>query len=250
MFELALREGIVFQKVVNGFKDLMEAVEFGVTSTGISICAFDKAHVCVVTVSLDSAGFQSFRCDRNLGLPVNTKALSQMLSGCRAGDTLVLSSDDDGDVLSLEMESADKGRCTQYELNCVTPDDHEEVASNPQRLGEYSVVSLGGVELQQVISDFTNIDDNGSLEITVKSNSIDLRAAGDFGTLTTSFRAGPGRVPAKGESGKKTQPVKIALADGDTIRRSFALGYIANFMKAAALCDVSQAMPPLPRRAD
>jgi hypothetical protein len=50
------------------------------------------------------------------------------------------------------------------------------VASNLQRLGEYSVVSLGSVELQQVISDFTNIDDNGSLEITVKSNSIDLRA--------------------------------------------------------------------------
>ena len=42
-------------------------------SIGLSVQAMDGSHVCLVSVELNSDGFEPYRCDRNITLGIGLK---------------------------------------------------------------------------------------------------------------------------------------------------------------------------------
>lgn len=71
MFEAKLLKGLVFRKVLDAIKDLVNEASWECTSSGMSLQAMDISHVSLVAVDLNGAGFDKYRCDRNMNLGMN-----------------------------------------------------------------------------------------------------------------------------------------------------------------------------------
>ena len=71
MFEARLVQGSLFKKVLEAIKDLLNEATWDCNSTGISLQAMDSSHVSLVSLSLRSDGFDTYRCDRNISMGIN-----------------------------------------------------------------------------------------------------------------------------------------------------------------------------------
>ena len=71
MFEARLVQGSLFKKVLDAIKDLVTEANWDCSAKGMSMQAMDSAHVSLCFIDLDAAGFDPYRCDRNLTLGLN-----------------------------------------------------------------------------------------------------------------------------------------------------------------------------------
>ena len=71
MFEARLVQGQLLKKLLESIKDLVTEANFDCTPTGISLQAMDSSHVSLVSLKLDSDGFEHFRCDRSFNMGMN-----------------------------------------------------------------------------------------------------------------------------------------------------------------------------------
>ena len=71
MFEARLVQGSMWKKVLESIKDLLTEAIFDCSSTGITLQAMDSSHVSLVSLSMKSEGFDTYRCDRNLSMGIN-----------------------------------------------------------------------------------------------------------------------------------------------------------------------------------
>ena len=110
MFEARLVNGITFKQIVDAIKDLVTDGNLECTEDEISMQCMDSAHVSLVSMSLNAAAFELFRCDRTLSLGFNSENMSKILKMMGKEDALVLKADDDGDTLTLMFEN-DKTQC-------------------------------------------------------------------------------------------------------------------------------------------
>ena len=79
MFEARLVQGSLFKKVLEAIKDLLNEATWDCNSTGISLQAMDSSHVSLVSLSLRSDGFDTYRCDRNISMGINLARYSSRL---------------------------------------------------------------------------------------------------------------------------------------------------------------------------
>ena len=82
MFEARLVQGSLWKKVLEAIKDLLNEAIYDCSDTGITLQAMDSSHVSLVSLSLRSDGFDTFRCDRNLSMGINLPRWGQRGSGC------------------------------------------------------------------------------------------------------------------------------------------------------------------------
>lgn len=80
MFEARLVQGSLWKKVLEAIKDLLNEAIYDCSDTGITLQAMDSSHVSLVSLSLRSDGFDTFRCDRNLSMGINLPRWDQR--GC------------------------------------------------------------------------------------------------------------------------------------------------------------------------
>jgi hypothetical protein len=71
MFEARLIQGSILKKILDAIKDLVTDASWDCSPNGMSLQAMDTSHVSLVSVSLNSDGFDKYRCDRNLTLGMN-----------------------------------------------------------------------------------------------------------------------------------------------------------------------------------
>lgn len=71
MFEAKLVQGNVLKKLIDAIKDLVDSGNWDASGSGLMLQAMDKSHVSLVSVQLNSDGFETFRCDRNLTMGIN-----------------------------------------------------------------------------------------------------------------------------------------------------------------------------------
>jgi proliferating cell nuclear antigen PCNA len=76
MFEARLVQGSLFKKVLEAIKDLLNEATWDCNSTGMSLQAMDSSHVSLVSLSLRSDGFDTYRCDRNISMGINLARLA------------------------------------------------------------------------------------------------------------------------------------------------------------------------------
>ena len=80
MFEARLTSGSILKKVLEAVRELLNEATWDCNSSGISLQAMDSSHVSLVSLSLKSEGFDTYRCDRNVSLGINLSALVHFYS--------------------------------------------------------------------------------------------------------------------------------------------------------------------------
>lgn len=105
MFEARLIEGKVLKQIVESIKDLVTDANIDCTSDELAIQCMDSSHVSLVDVSLRSAAFDHYRCDRNLSLGFNSGNMSKIFKMMGNEDVVVLKAEDEGDALTMMFES-------------------------------------------------------------------------------------------------------------------------------------------------
>ena len=68
MFHAKLNEGLLIKKLIDSIKDLVSDINLEITPMAISLQAMDSSHVALVTLNLNSEGFEEYRCDKPISL--------------------------------------------------------------------------------------------------------------------------------------------------------------------------------------
>jgi len=71
MFEARIIQGSILKKILDAIKDLVTEASWDCSPNGMSLQAMDTSHVSLVSVALNSEGFDKYRCDRNVTLGMN-----------------------------------------------------------------------------------------------------------------------------------------------------------------------------------
>ena len=77
----------------------------------------DNSHVALVSVNMDVAGFQMYRCDRPIPLGVNLASLTKVLKCAQDNDQVTLKAADSADVLQLQFNSKSMHRTRRRALS-------------------------------------------------------------------------------------------------------------------------------------
>ena len=65
----------------------------------------DSSHVSLCALKMHAAGFDHYRCDKNISLGVNTPNLSKILKCAGNEDLVTIKSEEETDTLNMMFES-------------------------------------------------------------------------------------------------------------------------------------------------
>ncbi|GFO33143.1 proliferating cell nuclear antigen [Plakobranchus ocellatus] len=117
MFEARLVHGSMWKKLMESIKDLLNEAIFDCSSTGITLQAMDSSHVSLVSLSMNSDGFDTYRCDRNLSMGIHLPSLSKIMKCAGNDDIITMKATDDADMVSLVFESPTA--CVSQSVKCL-----------------------------------------------------------------------------------------------------------------------------------
>lgn len=68
MFEAKLTQAKLLKSIVDAIRETIGEANFEISSSGMELQAMDSSHVALVSLRLDSEGFEQYRCDRTFTL--------------------------------------------------------------------------------------------------------------------------------------------------------------------------------------
>ncbi|KAL8569541.1 hypothetical protein ACOMHN_002087 [Nucella lapillus] len=231
MFEARLVQGSLWKKVLEAIKDLLSDAIYDCSSTGITLQAMDSSHVSLVSLSLRSDGFDTFRCDRNLSMGINLPSMSKILKCAGNDDIITVKAGDSADNVTFVFESPNQEKVSDYEMKLIDLDtEHLGIPDT-----EYStVVKLPSAEFQRICRDLSQIGD--SVVISCTKEGIKFSASGDLGT-------GNIKLAQTASADKEEEAVVVEM--NQAVCLTFALRYLNFFTKATPLSpQVSLSMSP------
>jgi len=222
MFEARLVQGRVFKQLIEAIKDLVQDANIDCTPDELSIQAMDSSHVSLVQVSLRSAGFDHFRCDRSISLGFNSNNMSKVLKCAEKDDIITLKADDDGETLTLMFEAPTSERIADFELKLM--DISNEPLGIPDTTYQCTIKMPSG-EFQRIVRDMMTLGDTCVIGCT--KEGVKFSVSGDLGNGNIFLRnnSSPGD--------KEEEQVSITMQE--PVELTFALRYLNFFTKATSL---------------
>jgi len=221
MFEARLVQGSMWKKVLESIKDLLTEAIFDCSSTGITLQAMDSSHVSLVSLSMKSEGFDTYRCDRNLSMGINLGNMTKIMKCAGNDDVITMKAEDKTDTVSLVFESPNQEKVSDYELKLMDIDS--EHLGIPET--EYScVVKMPSGEFQRICRDLSQLGD--SVIICCTKEGVKFSASGELGT-------GNIKLSQNASSDKEDEAVIVDMNEG--VNLTFALRYLNFFSKATPL---------------
>lgn len=231
MFEARLAQGSVLKKVLESIRELLNEGIWDCSGTGMSLQAMDTSHVSLVTLKLQSDGFDTYRCDRNQSMGINLTNMSKILKCAGNDDAITIKALDDSDTVTFMFESQNQEKVSDYEMKLMTLD--QEHLGIPET--DYSsVIKMPSGEFQRICRDLSQIGE--SVVIACTKDGIKFSATGDMGT-------GNVKLAQTANVDKEEEAVMIEMQEPVTL--TFALRYLNYFTKATPLSpQVSLSMSP------
>lgn len=214
MFEAQVAQGVMWKKIVEAVKELVQEANLQVTVSGLGIQAMDSAHVALVSLSLRGGGFALYECARNAMLGLNLASLSKILKTTENSDIITLRHLDDSDVLTVVAEASDKTKTSEFQLKLMEIDT--ETMSIPD-MAYLTTISFGSAEFAKICRDMSIFGD--TIMVQVNRDGVKFSASSDFGEGFVFLRAGAtadvvkketkrGVKAEKAEKVEKAEPVK------------------------------------------
>jgi len=221
MFEARLTQGSLFQKVIDGLRELVTEATWECSGNGITLQAMDSSHVALVSLMLRSEGFETYRCDRNMSLGISLVSMSKVLKTMSKDDVLTLRVNDDSDSIIVSMESPNQEKFSDYEIRLMDLDsEHLGIPDT-----DYScIVRMPSAEFSRICRDMATIGD--SVMICSTKDGVKFSAKGDIGQ-------GNIRLVQTQNIDKEEESVTIEMKEA--VALTFAVRYLNMFCKAAPL---------------
>lgn len=181
----------------------------------------DSSHVSLCSVKLSSDGFDQFRCDKAINLGVSLENLSKLLKCAGNDDTILLTAQEDTDILSLTFESTNGERVSDFELKLMDIEsDHLGIPEQEYKCN----IRMPAAEFQRIIRDLTVIGD--SCTISVTKEGIKFSTKGDLGV---------GNILLKAHQNVEKDDESVVIDMQEPVELNFAIRYLGNFTKATPL---------------
>ena len=210
------------KKILEAIRELVEVANFDCSANGLQVQAMDTSHVTLVALSLFAAGFQDYRCDRQMLLGIKIASMSRILKCANNEDQMLLRAEDGADEISFMFESAKRERMSVFDMKLM------EIESDPLAIPEqkYScVVSLPAVEFQRICRDLQTFGDYVDISVT----------KGDV-TFSVYGESGNGQVRLSSTQSVDAKPDESTTIFCETpLSLSFALRFLCLFTKATPL---------------
>ena len=212
----------LLKNIVEVLKDVVADVNLNVDASGMSLQAMDNSHVCLVTLTLPSSGFQHYRCDAPTSLGLSLLTLSKMLKCCVNDDITTVQYDPSNpDTLTLLFESQRGDRISDFTLKLMDIDC--DTLTVPET--EYpATLAMASVDFQKMTKDLKEIDD--CLSVSVGKDGVKFAVNGAIGSGCTTLR---------GCQSDDASDDRVEVAFTQPTCASYALRYVCMFAKAATL---------------
>jgi len=221
MFEARLVQGSLFKKVLEAVKDLLTDAKWDCAGNGISLQAMDSSHVSLVSLSMLSEGFDTFRCDRNISLGMNLTSMSKIMKCAGNDDAITMKAGDDADTVTFMFESPNGEKVSDYEMKLMDLDtEHLGIPETDYNC----VVKMPSAEFARVCRDLSQIGE--SVLICCTKEGVKFSASGDLGT-------GNIKLAQSASVDKEEEAVIIEMQEA--VQLTFALRYLNFFTKATPL---------------
>lgn len=221
MFEAKLGNAAVMKKIVDAIKDLLNEVQFDCTENAITLQAMDSSHVALVTLRLNSTGFETYRCDRSTNLGMNLTHFAKIVKCAGNDDTLCLRFQDDADTVTMLFENHSLDRQSEYELKLMDMDN--EHLGIPEQ--DYNcVVTLPAGEFQRICRDLAQFGD--SLSVAATKSDIMFSTKGEIGS---------GKIRLCQTASTDDDKRKVEILVKEPVNINFAVKYLNHFTKATPL---------------
>ena len=106
MLEAKIEQAVVFKRVLDAIRDLVEHANFDCSEEGLRLQAMDSSHVALSAVELRADGFEEYRCDRPMSIGVAITSLTKVLRSANNNDCLLYTSPSPRDGLLSRMPSS------------------------------------------------------------------------------------------------------------------------------------------------
>ncbi|CAK5263001.1 unnamed protein product [Mycena citricolor] len=193
MLEAKLTEAGTLKKLLDSIKELVTDANFECNEEGLNLQAMDNSHVALVSVHLQSQGFERYRCDRPLPLGVNLNSLNKVLKCAKDDDECTIKASDDADVLNLVYEAKDSDRIAEYDMKLMDIDS--DTLGIPDTDYDAEVV-MASSEFARIVRDLSALGESVRIEVSKEgvrfasegesaNGSVLLKKEGEIGRVKT-----------------------------------------------------------------
>ncbi|XXQ31642.1 Proliferating cell nuclear antigen [Plasmodiophora brassicae] len=223
MFEAQLLDGTPLKKILETLQGIVDEANLDCSETAVSMQAMDNAHVALVSLFLNSAGFDDFRCDRGISLGFKVESMVKIFKCMDSKDSVTIRADDRPDSIHFVFEAPNTERLSEFELKLMDIDS-EHLAVPEQ---EYAVeVSMPANEFQRICRDLSALGD--TISVDASKDSIKFKVEGGIGAGTVALKQHVAVDEKKGE-------IPTTIKCSDPVELQFAMNYFNNFAKASAV---------------
>jgi len=223
MFEAKLLEGGILKRVLDAVKDLLNEATFDCSESGMQLQAMDNSHVSLVSLNLNSDGFEQYRCDRSVSLGMNLTSLAKILKCAGNNYILTLKAQDNPDTVTFVFESKNGERVSDFDMKLMNLD--QEHLGIPET--DYAcVIKMPSGEYARIVRDLGQFGD--SIVISCTKQGVKFTATGDIGT---------GNIKLAQSASVDDEKERIEIDLNEPVTLTFAAKYLNSFAKAATLSD-------------
>ena len=220
MFEARLDQGVIYKKLFDALKDLVNDGNIDCDTSGLNLQAMDSSHVSLVSMNIRNDGFDHYRCDRSISLGVNINNVGKILKCSGANDIITLKSDENSDALTFVFESSKQDKISEFQLKLMDIDS-EKLGIPDTKYNAY--IKMPSSEFQRICRDMAVLGD--TITISASKEGVKFAVKGDLGTGSTLIK------PVEAEKEEE----KTSIEFQEEVSLNFALRYLNLFTKATSL---------------
>lgn len=188
----------------------------------MSLQAMDTSHVSLVQVTLNSQGFEHYRCDRPMTLGFDTGMIAKILKCAGNDDAITMKAGgNDADKITFMFESSNGDRVSDFELKLMDID--QEQLGIPDT--EYKcTIQMPSGEFQRIVRDLQVLGD--SCQISVTKEGCRFSVSGENGS---------GNILIKQSASSDKDEEHVIINMEEPVDLTFSQRYLNFFTKATSL---------------
>lgn len=224
MFEAVMNQAVIFKKIIDSIKDIVQQVNFEASPTGISLQAMDSAHVSLVSLLLNESGFKKYKCEKTITLGINLNDFAKILKIANNDDMITLFADSDSSYLNIQFENQKTGKECEFQLNLLNLESDN--LGIPE--SEYPTkITMASGEFFKMCKDLTSMAEVIQIQVA------DTKMA----SISYSGKIGNGKVKLKAVKSDKAEDA-IDIKCEEEVNSKYGLQYLNNFSKASPLSSI------------
>ncbi|MBC7100626.1 proliferating cell nuclear antigen (pcna) [Methanothermobacter tenebrarum] len=180
MFKAELNDPNILKTSFDAISSIVDEVQIQVDSEGMRLDALDRSHITFVHLELHKELFDEYECPEPEKINVDTEELMKVLRRARAGDRLIITSDDTNLILTFEGEATRQFKIRLIDIEYETP--------QPPEIGYENEFEVPFSLLKDAIADIDIFSDK--ITFKVDEEKFIVSSTGEFGDAMIEYYHG------------------------------------------------------------